>query len=117
MGGARGSRRDQDAEEVKDPDEAERCQEHGTLGCPYDDCRVDRHGLGDEGGADPQELLHSLRWDVDSLITNAFGERVWLKPCLDENEDRIGITECCFEAAPCTYHAVVAARIKKNSES
>lgn len=48
---------------------------------------------------DPRELLNSLRWKADQLITNHFGERVWLKQ-IDG-----GITECCPEEAPCAHHA------------
>ncbi len=57
----------------------------------------------------PHELLESLRWDVDSLVRNPFGERVWLKACLDANGVRIGITDCCAAEEPCDHHAVLAA--------
>ena len=48
-------------------------------------------------------LLASLRWDEDMLVTNHFGERVWLKPCFD-GATRIGITDCCHAADPCDWH-------------
>jgi len=51
----------------------------------------------------PAHELASLCWDADSLVTNPFGERVWLKS-LYENGRRIGITDCCHEDDPCTYH-------------
>jgi hypothetical protein len=56
---------------------------------------------------DPHELLKSLRWDVDDLVTNSFSERVWLKACI-VNGVRIGITDCCFEDEPCDHHKQVA---------
>ena len=52
---------------------------------------------------DALELLHSLRWDVDSLVENPFGEVVWLKPCI-QNGVRVGITDCCFAEEPCPHH-------------
>lgn len=55
-------------------------------------------------------MLASLRWDVDQVITNYDGERVWLKPCLDRTGKRIGITECCPEQWPCDHHAAIADR-------
>jgi len=68
--------------------------------------------LSDGGGGklDPSELLASLRWGVDSLITNYDGERVWLKASLDANGKRNGITDCCLAEAPCEHHAKVAVR-------
>lgn len=57
----------------------------------------------------PIELLESLRWDVDSLIANHAGDRVWLGPCHDDEGRRIGITECCHADAPCDHHAALAA--------
>jgi hypothetical protein len=55
--------------------------------------------------SDWRELLASLRWDADMLVTNPFNEQVWLKPCYDESGKRIGITDCCPEEAPCGRHA------------
>jgi hypothetical protein len=57
---------------------------------------------------DPETLLKDLRWDVDMVVTNPFGERVWLKAAID-NGKRIGITECCPEHDPCPHHAAIAA--------
>ena len=62
-----------------------------------------------------ERTLEGLRWKADMLVTNDFGERVWLKPLfvdehyrtVDENTPgarRIGITDCCFENAPCYRH-------------
>lgn len=44
------------------------------------------------------DLLVSLRWSADRLITNHLGERWWLKQIAD------GITECCPWDAPCSRH-------------
>ena len=58
-------------------------------------------------GQTPKEaalLLDSLRWREDMLITNHFGERVWLGVATDEQGRRIGITDCCFESEPCEHH-------------
>lgn len=67
--------------------------------------------MSDGGGGklDPKELLASLRWDVDSLITNHFDERVWLKAMMVDGV-RVGITDCCFEDEPCEHHAKLATR-------
>ncbi len=61
-------------------------------------------------GPDPKEILAGLRWDVDSLVMNPFGERVWLKASFDATGKRSGITDCCFEEAPCSWHASIARR-------
>ena len=53
-------------------------------------------------------LLKSLRWDVDTVITNCDGERVWLGPCLNAEGKRIGITDCCFESNPGPFHTMHA---------
>ena len=68
-------------------------------------------------GVDPQELLARLRWDVDSLITNYDGERVWLKAATDENGKRIGITDCCLAECPCEHHSKVAADRNRQSNN
>jgi len=47
----------------------------------------------------PEDLLTELRWDVDRIITNPFGERVWLKKIVG------GLTDCCPANDPCEYHA------------
>jgi hypothetical protein len=60
-----------------------------------------------------QVLLESLRWDVDSLITNHEDERVWLKACLDADGKRIGITDCCYADDPCPHHAAIAEKRAK----
>ncbi len=62
---------------------------------------------------DPESLLASLRWDVDSLITNHFGERVWLKAFFDQNGKRNGITDCCYASDPCVHHQEVARKLKR----
>ena len=59
--------------------------------------------------SDALELLASLRWDVDSLVTSHLGERVWLK-ALVRNGARFGITECCFADEACPHHAELARR-------
>jgi len=50
-----------------------------------------------------KNLLKTLRWKEDMLVTNHFGEHVWLKPCFIDGK-RIGITECCFADDPCQHH-------------
>lgn len=57
---------------------------------------------------DARDMLESLRWDVDQIITNYDGERVWLGPASDDNGKRIGITDCCPEERPCTRHEAIA---------
>jgi hypothetical protein len=48
---------------------------------------------------DVAELLESLRWHEDMVVTNDFGERVWLKKCPG------GITDCCPADDPCEFHS------------
>ncbi len=48
------------------------------------------------------ELLVSLRWSADQLITNHLGERWWLKQIAG------GITECCPGDAPCVRHKALS---------
>jgi hypothetical protein len=60
------------------------------------------------------ELLASLRWDVDQCVTNYDGEQVWMGPALDEQGNRIGITECCLANDPCDHHAALAKQQEKN---
>jgi hypothetical protein len=55
-----------------------------------------------------EQLLESLRWHADMLVTNDFDERVWLKPLIVDGK-RIGITDCCFEDNPCDHHKRLAA--------
>lgn len=53
---------------------------------------------------DARKLLASLRWQADQVVTNDFGERVWLRELFD-GDRRIGITDCCFVEAPCDWHS------------
>lgn len=53
--------------------------------------------------AELENLLESLRWKEDMLVTNPFGERAWLKP-LYRDGVRVGITDCCEEEYPCERH-------------
>lgn len=46
-----------------------------------------------------EDLLDAFHYRADRVITNPFGERVWLKSCDG------GVTDCCPVEAPCTYHA------------
>lgn len=57
--------------------------------------------------AEATKLLESLRWREDIVIANHDGERVWLKPLVVDGK-RIGITDCCFEEAPCAHHIEIA---------
>lgn len=61
---------------------------------------------------DAMKLLESLRWREDMVVTNCFGERVWLCPQLNAEGVRIGITDCCPEDEPCERHAEMDARTK-----
>jgi hypothetical protein len=45
------------------------------------------------------DFLEALRWKADQLVTNPFGERVWLKQMPD------GLTDCCDADDPCERHA------------
>lgn len=54
-----------------------------------------------EPSSDPRELLDSLRWKADQVITNHAGERVWLKQIPG------GITDCCSADFPCEHHALL----------
>ena len=63
-----------------------------------------------------KDLLESLRWGPDMVITNHEGERVWLTEHFDKNGKRDGITDCCEEALPCDYHAVLAANSPSKAE-
>lgn len=58
------------------------------------------------------EILESLRWKEDMIVINDFGERVWLKPCYNKHNKRIGITDCCFANDPCNWHKKIAESIK-----
>jgi hypothetical protein len=57
---------------------------------------------------DTISLMEKLRWDADHCVTNYEGERVWLKACLDERGNRIGITDCCLADDPCEHHREIA---------
>lgn len=47
------------------------------------------------------EMLDTLRWRADQIITNYEGERVWLKTV------ERGVTDCCFVDEPCAFHALL----------
>ena len=65
--------------------------------------------------AEAQGLLESLRWKADGLITNHFGERVWLKEVAATATVIRHITDCCFEDDPCERHrAMQKAVLEKN---
>lgn len=55
-------------------------------------------------------LLDSLRWKEDAVITNHFGERVWLRVLFNSDGVRLGITECCFADDPCLRHKNIEGR-------
>lgn len=69
---------------------------------------ADRAAKGEDVTNEAEELLKSLRWREDMVITNYEGERVWLKPALDRNGKRHGIVDCCLEEDPCDYHRALA---------
>ena len=53
------------------------------------------------------ELLAELRWSADTIVTNDFGERVWLRKC------EHGITDCCLASEPCDEHALLTHQAPK----
>lgn len=55
---------------------------------------------------DLDSIIESLSWKPDTKVVNPFGEYVWLKR-LFRDEKQIGITDCCFVAAPCRFHLQV----------
>lgn len=60
-----------------------------------------------------EHALRAARWDVDDLVTNHFGDRVWLKAIIDDGK-QTGITDCCFESEPCEHHAAIDALRRDN---
>lgn len=52
--------------------------------------------------------LRELRWRPDQVVTNHFGQRVWLRERF-QGEQQIGITDCCFADDPCEWHAAFPA--------
>lgn len=52
----------------------------------------------------PEKILSDLRWTADRIITNPFGDRVWLKQIHE------GLTDCCSADEPCDYHARLASQ-------
>lgn len=67
---------------------------------------------GIDVSARAKDLLSSLRWCEDMVITNYEGERVWLKPALDRNGKRHGITDCCLADDPCDYHKALEGAVQ-----
>lgn len=59
-------------------------------------------------------LYKSLLRDVDMVIENPFGERVWLKASIGPDGKRNGITDCCLAESPCDHHRAVAAQMDVN---
>jgi hypothetical protein len=52
-------------------------------------------------------VLLGIDCHTDTVITNYDGTRVWLKDVFDTQGRRIGVGECCLEAAPCAWHAAL----------
>lgn len=65
---------------------------------------AEKSAAGEDVTKEASELLASLRWHEDMVVTNYEGERVWLAPCFDKEGKRHGITDCCLESDPCDYH-------------
>ena len=63
----------------------------------------------------PTSLRQSLVWNADMVVTTPFGERWWLRELSGDGGNRLGITECCPEEAPCGWHAALAARCSARS--
>ena len=66
---------------------------------------------------DPISRLNSSRWKEDMLVTNHFGERVWLKrecpASLIDVYPNGYITECCAEESPCKHHKIESEKVVK----
>ena len=76
-------------------------REHTMDGRPcWCGARADADGLTVHKAADAREIMEALSWRADQIITNHFGERVWLR-----QSDARSITDCCLVVAPCEYHA------------
>ena len=58
----------------------------------------------------PDALLDALRWKADQIITNHFGERVWLK------QSPHGLTDCCPVDAPCDHHVKLTHPVPAKSQ-
>ena len=82
-------------------------------------CEIKGGGMFD----DPDSIIRDLRWREDMKVINPFGEHIWLKPLFVDGSfnsvepqapdaHRIGITDCCFVASPCLYHA----RMERNQK-
>lgn len=60
----------------------------------------------------PLLKLIELRWNVDSLVyLQEFDSNWWLKPCIDKNGNRIGITGCCQSEYECNHHKNIRNKI------
>jgi hypothetical protein len=53
------------------------------------------------------DLLAELRYDADKIITNAAGERVWIKQVPTTDKMFAHLTDCCPAEYPCEYHAAL----------
>ncbi len=66
--------------------------------------------------SDPQEILDSLRLDVDQKFFNHF-EWVWLKASFDEDGKRNGLTDCCEVEFPCDWHKAIEKANSKEAKA
>ncbi len=69
-----------------------------SCGEPFDVYTAPEHRVCEACWDDPGALLNNLRWRADMIVTNPFGERVWLKSIEG------GVTDCCPVDAPCERH-------------
>lgn len=57
-------------------------------------------------------LLHLLRWDIDHLaFLGEYNEYYWLKPSLNKEGERIGITSCCQLDYECEKHKQIRNKV------
>lgn len=62
--------------------------------------------MSDLEPAGPQQLLDSLRTDVDQkFFEPVWQEWVWLKAYHNSDGKRTGVTDCCTVEIPCEWHA------------
>ena len=60
---------------------------------------------------DPPGTLRALlgiNCGADTVVTGMDGTRIWLKDAFSASGRQIGVTQCCFESAPCAWHAALS---------
>jgi hypothetical protein len=59
------------------------------------------------------QVMDTVSWGVDMVITNDAGDRVWLREFFDAHGQQVGITDCCLETSPCEWHSGYVETTKK----